>query len=45
MFSLDFKTVDKAFYRRENSSVQAKVGHDKLAKIRSGPAGRVPALA
>jgi len=49
MYSLDLKTVDKVDYRRENSSVKAKVGHDELAKIRSrqvksGPAGPVPAL-
>jgi len=28
--------VDKVVYRRENSLVQEKVGHDELAKIRSG---------
>jgi len=27
--------VDKVVYRRENSSLQAKVGHDELAEIRS----------
>jgi hypothetical protein len=27
MHSLDLKTVDKVVYQRENSSVQAKVGH------------------
>jgi hypothetical protein len=44
MYSLDLKTVDKLVYRRENSSVQAKVGYDELAKIRSHPAGPVPVL-
>jgi hypothetical protein len=44
MYSIDLKTMDKVVYRRENSSVQVKVGHDVLAKIRSRPAGRVPAL-
>ncbi len=47
MYSLDLKTVDKVVYRRENSSVQAKVGHNELAKIRFHPAGLtslVPAL-
>jgi hypothetical protein len=34
MFSLDLKTMDRVVYRRENSSVQVKVGHDELAKIR-----------
>jgi hypothetical protein len=43
--------VEKVVYRRENSSAQAKVGHDELAKIRSriagltslcGPAGPEP---
>jgi hypothetical protein len=34
MYSLDLKTVDKVVYRRENSSVQAKVDHDEPAKIR-----------
>jgi hypothetical protein len=27
MHSLELKTVDKVVYQRENSSVQAKVGH------------------
>jgi len=49
MYLLDFKTVDRVVYRRENSSVQAKVDHDELAKIwsrpvRSGLAGPIPAL-
>ncbi len=44
MYSLDLKPADKVVYRRENSSVQAKVGHDELANIRSRPAGLVPAL-
>jgi len=35
MYSLDFKTVDEVVYLRENFSVQAKVGHDELAKIQS----------
>jgi hypothetical protein len=39
MYSLDLKTVDKVVYRRENSSVQAKVVHDELAKIRPHPTG------
>ncbi len=34
MYSFELKTVDKIVYRRENSSVQVKVGHDKLEKIR-----------
>jgi hypothetical protein len=37
MYSLELKTADKVVYRRENSSVQAKIGHDELAKIRFGP--------
>jgi hypothetical protein len=37
MYSLDLKTVDKVVYRRENSSVQAKVVHEELAKIQSRP--------
>jgi hypothetical protein len=41
MYPLDLKTVDKLIYRRENSSVQPRVGHDELAEIR---AGSVPAL-
>jgi hypothetical protein len=36
MYLLDLKAVDKVAYRREISSVQAKVGHDELAKIQSG---------
>jgi hypothetical protein len=44
MYSLDLETVDKAVYRRENSSVQAKVSHDEPAKIRSCPAGPIQAL-
>jgi len=32
MYSLDLKTVDKVVYHRENSSVQAKVGHDDTGK-------------
>ncbi len=44
MYSLDLKTVDKVVYRRENSSVQPRVGYDELAKIRSHPAGPVQAL-
>jgi hypothetical protein len=39
MYSLDLKTVDKLVYRTENSSIQAKVSHGELAKIRSRPAG------
>jgi len=34
MYSFALKTVDKIVYRRQNSSVQVKVGHDELAKIR-----------
>jgi hypothetical protein len=34
MYSLDLKTVDEFVYRKENSSVQAKLGHDELTKIR-----------
>jgi hypothetical protein len=37
-YSLDLKTVDKVVYRRENSSVQAKVGHAE------NPTGPVPVL-
>jgi len=44
MYVFALKTVDKVVYRRENSSVQAKVGHDELANIRSRPIGPVPAL-
>jgi hypothetical protein len=44
MYSLDLKTMDETVYRRENSSVQAKVGHDELGEIRSRLAGPVPAL-
>jgi hypothetical protein len=44
MYSFALKTVDKVVYRRENSSVQAKVGHDELANIQSRPIGPVPAL-
>ncbi len=44
MHSLDLDTVDKAVYRRENSSVQAKVSHDEPAKIRSRPAGPIQAF-
>jgi hypothetical protein len=36
--------VDKVVYRRENSSIQAKVVHDELANTRSRPARPVPAL-
>jgi hypothetical protein len=32
MYSLDLKTVGKVVYRRKNSSVQAKVGHEELTK-------------
>ncbi len=39
MYSLDLKTVDKIVYRRENSSIQSKFGHEDLVKIRSRPAG------
>jgi hypothetical protein len=39
IYLLDLKTVDKVVYRRENSSVQAKIGHDELTKIRTGPVG------
>jgi hypothetical protein len=39
MYSLDFKIADKVVYRRENSSIQAKVAHDELTKIRFYPAG------
>ncbi len=35
MYSLDLKRVDKVVYRRENSSIQAKVSYDELAKIQS----------
>ncbi len=35
MHSLDLKTVNKVVYRRENSSVQEKAGHDEMVKIRS----------
>jgi hypothetical protein len=38
MYSLDLKTVDKIVYRKENCSVQVKVGRDELAKILSLPA-------
>jgi hypothetical protein len=31
--------MDKVVYRRENSSVQAKLGYGELAKIRSRPIG------
>jgi hypothetical protein len=34
MYSLDLKTVNKVVYRRENSSVQPRVGYDEVAKIR-----------
>jgi hypothetical protein len=46
MYSLDLKAVDKVVYGRENSSVQAKVSHDELAKTRSRPPGvtSLPAL-
>ncbi len=44
MYSLDLKTMDKVVCQIENSSVQAKVGYDELAKIRSRPTGTVPAL-
>jgi hypothetical protein len=46
MYTLELKTVDKVVYRRENSSVQAKIGHDDLAKIRFDPVRSepVPAL-
>ncbi len=44
MYSLDLKTVNKVVYRREDSSIQATVGHDELTKIWSRPAEPVPAL-
>jgi hypothetical protein len=44
MYSFDLKTVDKVVYRRENSSVEAKISHDELPKIRAHPAGLVFAL-
>ncbi len=42
MYSLDLKTVDKVVCHKENSSVQAKVGHDDTGK--SGRTEPVPAL-
>ncbi len=33
--------MDQVIYRREHSSVQAKVGHEELTKIRSRPAGLI----
>jgi hypothetical protein len=44
MYLLDLKTSNTVIYRTKNSSVKAKVGQDELAKIRSGPAGLIPAL-
>jgi hypothetical protein len=44
MYSLDLKTVDKVVYRRENSSLQAKVGYDELMKIRSCLVRPIPAV-
>ncbi len=40
----NLKTVDKVVYRRENSWVQAKVSHVKLAKIRSDSSYGAPRL-
>jgi len=37
IYSLDLKIVNKVIYRKENTSVQAKVDHGKLAKILSRP--------
>jgi hypothetical protein len=42
MYAFELKTADKVVYRRENSSVQAKVGHDELANIPSRLAGPEP---
>ncbi len=39
MHSLEMITMDKVVYRRENSSVQDKLGYDELAKIWSRPTG------
>jgi hypothetical protein len=44
MYSFALKIVDKVVYWRENSSVQARAGHEELANIRSRPIEPVPAL-
>jgi len=44
MYALDMKTVGKIVYRREHSSVQAKVGHDENPVPSSRISKPVPAL-